>query len=868
MKINYLKLVNYSNIYTSFKSKEMSIDFKDCKNKIILLTGPNGSGKTSILSCLHPFATNGNLDVRNDNPLVLIGKEGYKEIHIEDGDNEYVIKHYYTPNKKTHSVKSYIEKNGVELNVNGNVSSFKEYVKDELNIEMDYLKLTRLGSNVTNFIDLKTTERKSFMGKILDEVDIYLKYHKKITSDMREVKSIISHLMDKINKLNITDEDDLKKYQKNLNKQIESYKEEIEKIKSSLSITNYEIEKYDSVLEIKEKLDIKKKELHKIEKVLNKRNGKNLSLEECQTSIDEISRLIDKSEVKLDLLKEKRNHLLNELDDNFKSKNEIDKELNKVSENTEITDTEYMIDSLRKTIDNRNKELDITNYEYKFTKKELSDLIVMLDSSMDILLSTYEFGKNPINKAIEYIKNGYDISDYISSHSKKVTKNKLQSACEYVYKKFNEKYGNIKPKCKDFKGCKLMDFYDDVFDLATSEPDEIVEDEEFVTYAKLSYQNINTVLKNMGNFKSTFEKLPKDIQDMFILKNILNKISKTECIYDKERLYRELSLVTEYELQQEDLNKLQELKDKLSLLKKSTGNVEYFENKRKKIISDMDYLKDDIDTNTDDIKSLSEDIDNLKEEYEDLLVLKDSIEKGDSIRTECNELEESYYTLKDLFIKRKDTEDNLNLLLFQYNKLEKEYNDNEYRLNSYRDMKKELSLYNDKYDDMEFIKRSLSSKEGIPLLYIQIYLKNIPDITNDLLEIIYKDELYIENFNITSDEFSIPFVTKGTQINDVSYASQGEKSFISLALSFALTYQSISRYNIMLLDEIDATLDTRNREKFLQILERQIEMIDGEQIFLISHNNMFNMYPVDIIDTKNKIDTDNKLANYIKIKCK
>ena len=64
----------------------------------------------------------------------------------------------------------------------------------------------------------------------------------------------------------------------------------------------------------------------------------------------------------------------------------------------------------------------------------------------------------------------------------------------------------------------------------------------------------------------------------------------------------------------------------------------------------------------------------------------------------------------------------LNLLLFQYNKLEKEYNDNEYRLNSYKDMKKELSLYNDKYDDMEFIKRSLSSKEGIPLLYIQIYL--------------------------------------------------------------------------------------------------------------------------------------------------
>ena len=40
---------------------------------------------------------------------------------------------------------------------------------------------------------------------------------------------------------------------------------------------------------------------------------------------------------------------------------------------------------------------------------------------------------------------------------------------------------------------------------------------------------------------------------------------------------------------------------------------------------------------------------------------------------------------------------------------------------------------------------------------------------------------------------------------------------------------------------------------------------NGEQIFVISHNNMFSMYPVDIIDTANKTDENNKLANYIKI---
>ena len=43
-------------------------------------------------------------------------------------------------------------------------------------------------------------------------------------------------------------------------------------------------------------------------------------------------------------------------------------------------------------------------------------------------------------------------------------------------------------------------------------------------------------------------------------------------------------------------------------------------------------------------------------------------------------------------------------------------------------------------------------------------------------------------------------------------------------------------------------------------------MIDAEQIILISHNSMFNMYPVDVIDLKNRVDDENRLGNYIKIK--
>ena len=56
-------------------------DFElDCNRPTTLIIGENGSGKTSLLSLLTPFATVGGLDVRNSTNLIIDGKNGYKEI--------------------------------------------------------------------------------------------------------------------------------------------------------------------------------------------------------------------------------------------------------------------------------------------------------------------------------------------------------------------------------------------------------------------------------------------------------------------------------------------------------------------------------------------------------------------------------------------------------------------------------------------------------------------------------------------------------------------------------------------------------------------------------------------------------------------
>ena len=84
-----------------------------------------------------------------------------------------------------------------------------------------------------------------------------------------------------------------------------------------------------------------------------------------------------------------------------------------------------------------------------------------------------------------------------------------------------------------------------------------------------------------------------------------------------------------------------------------------------------------------------------------------------------------------------------------------------------------------------------------------------------------------------------------------------------MSFSFALIKQSIGEYNIPLFDEVDGALDYSKREKFLSILEYLMDMINVEQVFLITHNNVFDSYPVDVIMTSEKEIDNYKNTNII-----
>lgn len=205
LKINYLELKNFGSIYTGMKKRKISIDFTKRKNRVTILVGETGSGKTSILREMHPYAYTTSDARSSTSELILEGEDGYKEIHIQDGPDIYEIRHFYKNHNDRLTVKSFVKLNGEEMNPNGNVTSFKEYIENALEVDQNYLKLLRLGPNVETFVRMSTSQRKYFISELLSEIGIFQTMYKKINEDTRTNKTLLKSVGERMRRIGTDD---------------------------------------------------------------------------------------------------------------------------------------------------------------------------------------------------------------------------------------------------------------------------------------------------------------------------------------------------------------------------------------------------------------------------------------------------------------------------------------------------------------------------------------------------------------------------------------------------------------------------------------------------------------------------------------
>lgn len=866
MKITYLKLKNFVNIKVGMKRTVIEIDFSNSNNKLVLLCGPNGSGKTSLLSELHPFANSGNMDVRGETNLIIEGKDGYKEIHIEDKEDKYIIKHYYMFSKKTKSVKSFIMKNDVELNSNGNVKSFKEAVYENLGIDQELLKLMRLGSNVTSLINMKSTNRKNFATKLFSDIEVYQGFYKKVSEEYRNIRAVLKSTADKISKFNVQDENEFSKQLEITQNEIDKYNIEKDELQKGLVLLENTIKS----------IDINDEEL-----VVEKYKSLKRDLDYAYDSISLVTDInLSKNEFKLQYEKEKQNIEMKL----FECKSNIDKAISErdiyynqkqeLEESLKRAASKERIENLRNTINDYAKEIKTIEKEVEnrteYNKMELLLFKDHCQKTLDYIKDLNIYSEYDIKRVMESIINNDDL---MKSLETKNINNKT------TYEILNAEIINIEKMNIDFdlelgedsctEDCPYKQFYLQTIG-KKSKLNQFIDERNRLNKEILKYEELFNLYNNLIFIKNhivSYESkhfVPYDFTDCFtnfiigkpvVNMNLLNLyIDDTEKIERMNKLKSDLkSFETEYEL-----------------IKSSGLDIIEIENKILSIDEIINEKNVIINTNTD----TRNDLDNQLEQYIqkseatiEALTIKESIK---SLEEQFNEVKDRYneiYKLKDTITIY--TEDLINgrkqlkVLKDYIDNLTTKKNQISFNEETYKSLVNEYNALKLLFEDAEEIKDALNSSKGIPLIFLQVYLKNCPIMMNSLLDTIYEGELQIEGFIIDENEFRIPYIKSGIRIPDIVMASQGESSFISIVLSLSLIIQSMTKYDIICLDELDGPLDTKNREEFIKVLYSFIEQTNSEQIFLISHNNLFESEPIDLIMTGN-VDIDSfKQSNII-----
>lgn len=866
VKVTYLKLKNFNAPYCILNLKKVEIDFTKMVNDILLFIGTNGSCKTYIMSQIHPFAYVSNIDARSGQDMIIEGEDGEKEIHyVNDSGDKYVIRHFYMHQKRGRKLHSYIEKNGVELNKTGLAGTFNEIIEIEFGIDVGYLRIIRLGSNVNNLVNLKSTDRKEFSVKLLTEVDEYMNDDKTAGELTRNLKSSLRVIVDKVKKLNIgdpviykTELDKSEEYLSGINDKkmnmvaafsryegavansidcsIAELMERIENINDSIEKHQRKIDSIDSsILGFRSYVHIGSLE-ELIDSYKERLNDKEKKLVEASTKIEMLSKSIkDLSEEGMDL------------DNKIKAYQEIN----------DIDTIENELEFAKKFHDKFKKYY--TDFTPECTKNDVMEDISLMQSVRSMILSAREFSDPARKMYIELRNNKKNVRGACTNKLVKLSTELSLCTSDICHDKASFDSApfecNMKDSCFYYKAYKAV---------PKDRTMKNIEDDIQIV------QECMKVIDCVNNIKITLDSRTKKFPYEVKMDNvILDIVNGTETFFDFDEVGQMVTFLETYDQYQANLVKMEKLEKELEYQHKQQDSIDgSIVARRKKVMIELSDATGELEKYRNKKVKFAEAIEETNIRIEELREL---IELNSERKEEKSKLDESTKEYKSMLKQRKtidefkakkdDYEKRTKEIDDYIEKLSKSIYDKKVVLSEYNKLQEEKALLEARYTKDNYIQKAVSPKTGIPLLFLHGHMGRAMVIANRIISAVFGDDLKLCKFIIDEKEFRIPYMKNGTVIDDVNYASQGELSIISLAISFALIeeFSGGFGYNVLLLDEVDGPLDKGNKEKFLRVLETQMQQIGCKQLFMITHNHLFENYPVDVFVT---IDKDNSIDSY------
>lgn len=822
MKIIYIKLTNFTGVHAAMGLKEVEFSFENIDKPIIQIYGKNRCGKTVLIQQLHPFSSiNLSGDERADLSLILTGQVGIKNIVYEVDGEVYNITHTYQPTRTSHSISSSLIHNGKELNPSGGVTTFNTLIERILGINKYIFQFIINGTQLTSFANMTTTQRKNLLNKALG-IDIYDKIHKLATDDYRYTNKLITSL-------NNTKEYILSTYgsYEALCTMLNHKKQESVDLQNMISSTKSRMDKlYGEISTINEQnphheLMLINNQLDAYKNVINELGSYNPDM--YDTLIDEQISLNNT----ISTLKNRRLMIRNELDHQYEKKNDI--ENTQMSSRRAADDYNNMLrmkSDLEDKINNINIEMTTSgSSSYYMSMIQLAQAIN--DTCTEIVSCLNE---NHLKMFTEMIAHGVDVSAFlIQEGSVLMDSEKEISAISRVRRMIESVEGDwvdkdcLYPNCIHKRTHKMLDTFFKSYQSTTSS--------QFTQYdleqLEHAYKNVITIKRILSS------EIPVELKENFDIVNIMMNLQSHKVGIDVSYIKYLMEEAAKNEQRTQFISQLNDVN---------------------KTIENMKSLLLPTDNMDDMIASIDQKISQLRDEDSDverqIQYTTEMLNKNDHQRVLLSQVKHLNVTeLNNRHIKLTSLIQRLQNSEQEYNQLNVSYNEMTMRMNSLtNDLNTISDVYNqymntvaeiEKHDSMndkyKIIAEATSSTKGKPVIAIRDTVENALSLTNRLLDIMYDGEIELLTPTIDESSFTLPFRCGSHTSSDIRYGSQSENTLLSLALELSLV-SSLTKFNIPLIDEVDAYLDSMMHDSFLIMLQEMMATLKMEQMFLISHS--------------------------------
>lgn len=884
MKFASLYLKNYIGIYNGMGLNEIFIDFTKASHRTIVIRGDNGSGKSTIMKSLSVFP--------DGNESFIPGQPASKNIKLIDGAVVYDINfvHNVKSNGQRDVTKAYITKivAGVpaELNENGNVSSFKDILFDELGLDPNFESLSQLSTDDRGIADKKPADRKRFVNSILNNLEVYNDIYKSLTKRSSSFKNLINSIVAKLG--TIGDPATVLSNINGIETRINELQDSKDKAVEMLANQKAKMELLDPDGSVKATIDRTKTDGEEFQKEYDRISSAITSarLAVGLTLTDDIQTILADTKAKINSLNVDNQIKRGKIESFLRERESESNELSTKIQRLNTFEQEWRYESICDTLASNYAEKE--EMEKSLSVTGIKDILSFSKETYVVALETLK----AIAENVSVLRDRFDLHTLSGICDQYVSTGVIPEATSTLV--LDRQSKEIEAQIKLLEK-QIMEYDANIKALAALDlrPKECSIDscpyikEAVIIQKQAPKQARDEACRRLEEMESKYSQINEELQRAIIqndciaqFRNLIRDIdrnkslvSKLPCGYifaDKKTLISSI-FKDEYRDQFYQIYNyinLASIFDAYKLLIDSINSLEA----EKQVYESKQDMVDEIQRDIDNINR------KLSEIEEQVRPIQASLAMNDKALIKLQSLLGSYQAIADNELNRdrvkasidannalynaniekikKFTEaqkialksaETVEELSKQISPLMHERDRLNHQMRMIDDYNKELDTLNNQYNLLEKIRYYSSPTTGIQLTFMEMYMGKIIQVANELLGMFFNGQFRILPFIINESEFRIPCAGEGIVNDDISSMSSAQIAMISMILSFSFLFNSSSRYNILKLDEIDGPLDSTNRIMFLDVLNNVMNMMGTEQCIMISHNTELQSEECDVV---------------------